>query len=405
MKTKTIKVILFSIIVLHIHSCSIFKHTIYLGKGETLTSNFIDTLQFETIYGLPIVTVTINGSDEQYKFLFDMGATTTIISSELSEKLELESLYYFKSTDSQGKTKKHDYVKIDSLKIGNTIFYDFVAGETTYPENSILRCALPDGILGANVMKSLIWQVDYKNEYLIFSDNIENFNIADEIVRIKMSRKPPSSCPYITISKNGEKTRGIIFDTGSNGGINIPLSKKNDFEPTVKLIDQSTQGLFGAGADTIYHSDNQNIKIGSIELDNVPVEYNFRGKKIIGNAFLKNFLITADFRSRNIYLKPNKKIEFDRTDFSGYGFSCSIFDTSIVVSSIYENSPAELAGMQINDTITHLNNLPVNSYFDTFCDFYKWFYEFHRLDKTIVVSIKGRQSALSIEPSDYNIDD
>lgn len=400
MRTR-VKLILLLAIVCIINSCSIVKHTIYLGQGENHTDGFIDTVHFETNYGLPIVFLSINGSEEHYKFLFDMGATTTIISSELSEKLELEPVYHFKSTDSQGKTIKHEYVKIDSLKIGNTKFYGFVAGETIYPENSILRCVLPDGIIGANIMKGLIWQIDYENERIIFSDDLKNYNILDKTPIIRMSRKPPSSCPYITVSKNGEKIRGLIFDTGSNGGISIPLSKKNNYELSVKLIDQSTQGLFGAGADTVYISDNQTINIGSIEMDNVPVEYNYRGKKNIGNAFLNNFLVTADFQSRNIYLDPNQTIAFDRKDFFGYGFSCSIVDSSVIVSSLYENSPAELAGIQINDTIAILNNLPINSYFDNYCGFYTWLYEFRKSNEPITIRIKGKDETISMTPGDY----
>lgn len=76
------------------------------------------TLPYQEIGGVPIVKVIINGED--HNFIFDTGSTQTIIDSTLSKNLRITDSSVV--IDIYGKKKQLTMVRLDNLKIGQTIF-------------------------------------------------------------------------------------------------------------------------------------------------------------------------------------------------------------------------------------------------------------------------------------------
>lgn len=100
-----------------------------------------------------------------------------------------------------------------------------------------------------------------------------------------------------------------------------------------------------------------NFKIGSnFELENTLVTFNkVLPYAIIGNKFMRDYVVTIDWKYQEIVLssfKPNKERRYHT-----FGFSPSFKDGIIVIGSIYKNSSADREGLKINDQIVQINTI------------------------------------------------
>lgn len=66
-----------------------------------------------------------------------------------------------------------------------------------------LECLEINGIVGANQMSKLFWQIDYSNKKALVTRNINNFDIADFETHIHFKPRPQKT-PIIRTSVSGK---------------------------------------------------------------------------------------------------------------------------------------------------------------------------------------------------------
>ena len=224
--------------------------------------------------------------------------------------------------------------------------------------SSVIACLDVDGIIGANLMRKAIWQIDYENKLLRVSNTMSSFKIEDG-ERIPFTEKFTGT-PISDINVNGAIEKNVTIDTGSNGGFSLSVKTyreaKDSLAPVVIGVGTTTSGIYGVGeVDTNYYTTFPLISIGNVELKNQMVDFNKGNSLTLGNTFFENYLVTYNWPEKEILL-TNKK-EHDNSSFNSFGFNYFMNDDKLFVSFLIEGSEADQKGIKRGDQIIALNGV------------------------------------------------
>src|SRR5690554_1636019 len=148
----------------------------YLFSVELDKNGFAENISYNEVMGLIILPVEIDGS--VYNFLFDTGAVT-MVSSKLTTKLKrINKSEPITIVDASGKENSGDFGILPKLSIGNIDFLNIGVNaiDLSIFEN---KCISIDGIIGANLMRTCFWKIDYVNKKIYISDQKENIKIPE----------------------------------------------------------------------------------------------------------------------------------------------------------------------------------------------------------------------------------
>jgi len=334
-------------------SCNIIKTIKILKKGSVAQKNFKEVISFESRAGLIIVKVTVNEKD--FNFIYDSGATNCV-TKEVAEALHLKPVVDQTATDSEGKTGGIQFAMIDEIKLGKISFLNTAAAIIDLNAIPELACLHVDGLIGANLMRKALWQIDYVKQTLSFASNIDSLHVPQNAFSFSFS-PVISGTPLVEVEVAGIKSKGNIFDTGSSGEITLSAStfktirKKNQNFKFLRGIGSSSAGLYGKGNDTNYLAKVDVLKMGTLSLINHTTEFK-RKDGNLGSAFFKDYIVTLDWSQKKIWFLPQPKTE---QEWETFGFSVSKDNTKLIVSYLIENSPATIAGIKLGDEVISVN--------------------------------------------------
>jgi hypothetical protein len=341
--------------ILTLSSCKSLKMVKLMSKGEIEQQQFISEIPFDYAMGLIILKVDIEG--KEYDFLYDTGAPN-VISKELAQELNLKPYVSIKTSDSQGKKEELDYLLLPKVRIGCIDFLNTGAAVADLKRSSVIACLNVDGIIGANLMRKAIWQIDYENQVIRISNSIDSLDIENGEC-IPFDQKITGT-PVAEINVNGIIVKNVTIDTGSNGGFSLAektyREAKDSLAPLAIGIGTTTSGLYGLGeVDTNYYTTFPSVSIGEIKLTNQLVDFN-KGKSLtLGNSFFENYDVTYNWFEKEMIL-TNKK-EHDNSSFESFGFSYFLTDNKLLVSLLIEGSDAENNGIKRGDQIIAINGV------------------------------------------------
>jgi len=334
-------------------SCNIIKTIKILKKGTVGQKNYREQVSFETRAGLIVVKVTING--KEHNFIYDSGATNCV-TKELAKELNLKPIVDQTATDSEGKTGGIQFAMIDEIKLGKISFLNTAAAIIDLNAIPELACLHVDGLIGANLMRKALWQIDYAKQTIVFASHIDSLHVPANAFSFSFSPMI-SGTPVIEVEVDGIKSTGNIFDTGSTGEITLSASafktirKKDPNFKFLRGIGSSSAGLYGKGNDTNYLAKVDMLKMGTLSLANHTIEFK-RKDGNLGSAFFKDYIVTLDWHQKKIWFVPQPKTE---QQWETFGFSVSKDNTKLVVSYLIENSPATIAGIKLGDEVVSVN--------------------------------------------------
>ncbi len=324
-----------------------------MTAGESQKEPFHVTIPFEYKAGLPFVQVTVNGV--KGNFLFDTGAPN-VISEELAEKLGVKSLAEAKVNDSGGNsTRGNANVKLDNVEIGGVHFYNTGAIVQNLSGSDIFKCLKFDGVIGANLMRTAFWKIDYQNGEISIASDLNLLDSLDGYTTLTFKQKFTGT-PEISIQVNGQTISDLTFDTGSNGHISMPLSKMSDFGDQLESTYSIGATSYGVGgrtqSDTTYYVMTDSITFGEEFFERKIVEFEAHADNI-GNEFLQNFDVIMDWQSKQFYLKKRKEYDHERIESIGLGVNLQ--SGKVFVGYIYKGSDAD-GKLQLDDEILRLGD-------------------------------------------------
>ena len=396
MKKKTIKksiavilgiiIIILSIIV--VTNFSTLKAVYYLRQGQVINTKFNTFIPFEYDNRAIVVKVKIQG--RFYRFFFDTGAVC-VLSKELWNSLNIKGKAKMtQGQDSQGNTLKEDISVLPLLEIADLQFKD--VGIMTLDIKNVpgLNCLGVDGVIGANILKKLIWNIDFENKQINVTDNPDVENIktkADGILHIPFE-KTIMGQPVFNASITKDNILEVIFDTGSNGGWKFSKDTKGGVmslsDDIAMVYGRSGAGGGGYGAiDTTYIAIIPQFEVGDNLIKNQLIHFDY--SSTVGNKFLENYNLTINYFENLITLNPYKVLKKEQLRSFGIGF---IFeDNEIKIGSFIKNEKTELTSIELGMRVLEINNMILSDSVSTdqFCNLF--YSETNIMDKSDTLNL------------------
>jgi len=376
-------ILLITFILSVLSSCSYLKNVKLLTGGSMKREDFVQEIPFSYRKGLIIIQAKINDDTTVREFIFDTGAFNSKIEKDLANQLGLKTITTKENSTAQGNTQTIEVTRIDSIQLGETTFYNIGAGKLEYAEKSYSPCVAKDGLIGSNLIKLAHWKIDYKNRKIYFSDRPFEFATTLDKVVIPFDHPTLSTTPKIDLRIGDEEVKGLMFDTGFNGGLVMPAALSGAFPSSNSrvFIDRSTSGVYGSNTDTLIE---KSLKVRLSNTDYVmPVEFSSLGKGLLGNDFLEHFTVLVDTDADEITLQQTSEVTVN----SGAPFIPGILNDSLwVVNRIVDQT----SGLSLGDTLALVNGLKPKDIFSNHCDYFLNIRGFLSSDSVMVTTSKNQ---------------
>lgn len=347
---------------------------------------------------------TVNEIDGN--FVFDTGA----------DNLYFDSLFYSKNNfkyDSIGTGKVPGAGKeLQNLKvIMNAVRFDFNGQNYKTKTVPILNLKpilgdIADGIIGLNYFSNKILEINYAQNYLKILDKIDSLSLL-QYTRIKCQNVNGRLYIPVTLKINNAVsiTDKFLIDLGcgSTIALNSPVALKYNLDRIITNKARYYTKYRGVGGESeSYAFIAKSVEIGGYQLNHFEAEYSMdksgslsshKHAGLLGNKILERFDVIIDFKTNCLYIKPG--ITFSNAFmFSKLGFSfvdrCETLG-ALVVTGLFGNSQAEKSGLQIDDRIIAIDNIPVKE-----MDYQKQ-EEYINKAKRLVLGVKRGTELLNIE--------
>lgn len=348
-----------------------------LSGGRVTNKDFKEVVDFSLVDNRICLKARINDYEQELSFILDTYAIC-LIREGLLNKLHLDILDCTKELGEkfENTIMRPLFPKYHKISIGSVVFEDIGAMAMKETRDNPLFDVLEDGLIGANMMKSCIWQIDFRENKIIMTDRIDKFDNLEDAIQFPFKPMPLQGSPNIQVVLDGKETVDVQFDTGGTGFLSfLSPALKSEVESGravawhVKLAIPVNKEE-SAGIETHYFVKLKTLEIGSKTFKDIPLAVynpsneNLMNKGSIGIEFLKNFIVTLDWLENKIYLTPIEGRDL-KQNIRTFGFSYGYEDGAIRVESIYEGSEAEKSGIKIGDRIYSINDHDVEELSDT----------------------------------------
>jgi hypothetical protein len=374
-----------------------------------------ERIRFKFINNLIVIPLKING--KKLSFILDSGVSKTIlfnitqndsIGLNSVEKVSLRGL-------GKGEPVEALLSKNNKFSLKNIVSYDktiYVIVRDYFDLSSKMGTTI-HGIIGYNLLSNYVVKINYKNRYIDFYDP-ENFELKRcrkcETFPLNFYRKKPFIDAKVQLDTIGDKLTDVklLIDSGGSDAIWLfEHTKPEIVTPINHFNDILGEGLSGS----IYGNRSRisTFKLGSFIIEQPTVSFldsistkNARMYKerngSIGSNILKRFIVWFNYANNTVTFKKNGsfkkgfnynmsgldvvyngkqlvKEEDVRSYSDAYNQSVSStnsvkfitsfsykFKPSYRIRNIVANSPADKAGLKVDDIILRLNNKPSHEY-------------------------------------------
>lgn len=321
-----------------------------LNQGAVGQKHYLDTISYQTKKGKIFVPVEIEGNS--YKFLLDTGSPFLIYDSvfkDLHEKTAI-AIYADTVSDINGKDKVKKMISLSKLKIGNITFKDTPGFIMNQGDSEMIDCFDFDGVIGSNMLRNSVIQIDGNNKMIILTDKKKNLSVKRRnSQKIKLTEKQSTPILKVTLQKKPKVTDAAFFDSGAESLYEISkrtaeyFKKKgvSPYDTIAKTVGASGGGFFGPEnkEEKLLLAINEFIinKHGFGEIVAEAGEANER----IGSKLLEYGKVTIDYRKRRFYFKPYPDKDYEELSRKPWAVRPTYKDGKIVVGLVWEDDLKE----------------------------------------------------------------
>jgi len=317
------KTIILLTVMLFLTSCSANKKFTQLMKGGVVQQKpFKVEIPFEYRLGLIIIKVELN--NETYDFVLDSGATN-VLSKELAETLGKKRLIIVNNRDVHGNYQPMGFTKIKAVTIGGIKFEETASGIGDFNQSIEVGCLGIDGIIGANLMRLAVWEIDFKNQIITITNTKESLALGAEIKKIPFYTNSVHQ-PLCNVKVNAVEEKNVTIDLGSNGGFSLSYNTyekiQKELPKNKKVIEYGYHGsgFYGSGKiDSIFYLQANKLLVGGIRLDNQLLKFSKSSVPTIGTSFFKNYDLVMNWADNEILLTPHT--DYDNQKFTQKRFT------------------------------------------------------------------------------------
>lgn len=343
------------------------------------------SIPFDLINNLAVIPLRINDSDT-LKFVLDTGVGRTIIT-----ELGVDQSFNIKYTGEIDLRGLGNAGPIPALiSNGNEIFLEGIEGENhsvvlllegVFSLSSFMGTQV-NGLIGYDIFKNFIVEIDYQRKKLFFHDpdafknEYEELKNSDDWYNVPVDVQENKLYVETEILQSDSSTlkSRLIVDSGASHTLFLYPGSSDE----VHIPENTIESYLGSGlAGEIYGRIGRAhaLKLDDLELNNVVVSYpnsediqqalnldNRNGS--LGADVLRRFRVIFNYDDASMLLKPNNFIEDDFTyNISGIEVITPFLNLPyFVVAIVRPNSPAEKAGIREGDVIYEIGYKRVYKY-------------------------------------------
>jgi hypothetical protein len=353
-----------------------------VNSVKLVSKNFYDEIPFSDKLGYFTIQVKIDTGS--YVYIFDTGGYNTV-TSKIMENANLPSLMEVEVGSSNKIKSKIKLSKIPLLQIGKAQFENVGVFNFDFSSSPVINCYTDGGLIGKSVIGEGVWQIDYKKSVIRLSDNILNMPNLYNSEKIKIELDKTLN-PFLKIMING-KQKKFMLDFGYGGLLSLTEKTASSLKPK-NILTIEGEGVISANGvvrENTYVTLLESIIIGKSDLKNKVAYYSKSNNyNVIGSELAKYFIVTLNFKDRELILTPYDEVE---SSYETFGFNINLDSSKIYVSNLFKELNAQKEGLLLFDEIIAVNGKQLNN-LAAFCDRYFYVNNILRTEKEILLKIK-----------------
>lgn len=319
-------------------------------------------IPYRMVGGKMIVELKVNG--QVRSFIFDTGGQMAL-TGELCEELHIPVVDSVKVTDVNGKEVGLPRVVVSSLLTPDERINFSGVPAMKLPTPSPFECFHADGLIGSDLFKNLMIEIDSKAKTLTVSS-------AEKAPAVSLRRMLPfsgkGSMPVITLQAGAGNSLTALFDTGCPGFLSL---KDKDYENLISsgAFQVMSEGVGGASigiggmteSDTAYRVKFPLLSVGPTKFKQVTAETSTPPYTLLGVKLLEYGKVTIDYPRRRWYFEAYEQ-EFDLTG-KHHNMNLQVKDGTLVVATVWS---AMKGIVDVGDKVVKINGKPTGRY--DFCE-------------------------------------
>lgn len=342
---------------------------IFSSLAVSMAQSPLTSVPFELYGDHVFVKLKVNNSRD-LDFIFDTGDGLTVLNIETAKELKMLSGADAKTTSAEGeisgKLLKHQRIEINNIELKDIEIY-----ETSLRHLEISIGRKIDGIIGYDMLENYVVAMNFdKMSFDLFDSKGYVYKGTGRTLPIKLTSYIPHIPANIVLS-NGETIKGEFFvDTGARATIdfNTPFVNKNGL--TDKIGDSYIYLVSGLGKKEYEHHQGKakSLTFSGFGFEDVPVglshaNHGIQNHKkvagIFGSGLLRKFNVTYNYPKHEMYWEKNDRYkEPFQVNASGLELQLNESMSKVLVHKVFDNSPAESAGITVDSELTEVNGKP-----------------------------------------------
>ena len=313
--------------------------------------------------GVMIVRATFENLKDSFNFILDTGSGGISLDSSTCAQNNIASFTSDTTITGIGGVKKVPFVfnkclNMPGVKIEHLDFHvsDYDVLTSVYGEKI-------DGIIGYSFLKRYILKVNFDSLHIeLYTPGEIDYPRNGTLLHPIFTALPIQN---IQIKDNKKLNFNFYFDTGA--GLCFLMSERLVKDSSILLKKRKplvTQAEGLGGRLQMRLTVIKEVKIGPYRFRKVPTylyqddnnvtAYPYCGG-LIGNELIRRFNLIINYPQREIHILPNTHYA-ESFDYAYTGLGIYYLDGKIMVESVINDSPAEKAGLKIDDEIYGVGN-------------------------------------------------
>jgi predicted aspartyl protease len=262
-----------------------------------------------------LLRVRVNGS-EPLRFIFDTGASHTVISSRRAAELGLKAEGRF-SGNATGGAIRGSVVKGVSLGVKGAEVSNLLVASMPFETPPGFDF---DGIIGSDFIRQFVVEIDYQGKTMnLYDPRAFRYKGGGEALPLILTGSTPLVRAEVTLEGRAPFEARLEVDTGADGTFlfNSPFVKKRNLPAAFpKAAQESASG--GGGEQRRLVGRAKAVKLGRVVLDNPPVGLSLdtegsgaseANDGLVGGEVLRRFKVILDYSRGRMILEPNGSLK------------------------------------------------------------------------------------------------
>lgn len=338
-----------------------------LNKGEIEQKHYNDTIPYQHKNGKIIIPVDING--DTYSFLFDTGAPF-VIYDDIYQKLNIKNSQEVSFGDVNKKSSVKKTITLPKMNVGKMTFLNSAGLVLNKGDSKVIDCFGIDGVIGSNLLRNSIVQIDSKNKILIITDKAKNLSVKrknSEKIEFDKQKTPTLK---ITLQKNPNVTDEVIFDSGDDQFYTMSIGsyqlfQENKIKSISKIATAKGSSIFGFLGKKDEQKNilisSENIFINDSHFKNIisTVNTNEDSPSRLGAKLLEYGKVTIDYNKGRFYFEPYENISQDELSKKPWSIEPTMQNDKMVVGLIWDENVKKK--INVGDEILKIGNTDYQS--------------------------------------------